>query len=305
MKKMTSIIITISILSFILAGCNFPANAENISNHTDNFQNKIENIQSDGDGKISCTYNETARTYIESMPSDTTNLNGIIFMFHGYGGNAESFSNDTGFNKNALKRNYGVIYINGLPDPLDKTSAIGFNSGISESDIDDIGFVKSLASYYQDKFNISKDRTFAAGFSNGAFMTLRIAMEGSDYFGSVASVAGMMSEKIWNEREIAKPISILQINGTKDDVVPMNLNGTAKYSKAPAIEDVISYFSETMKLEHTETIQLSKKSTLTKYSSDSSKNKVWHVLITDGRHSWPSMESSGFDTNELILDFFE
>ena len=35
-----------------------------------------------------------------------------------------------------------------------------------------------------------------------------------------------------------------QITGEKDDVVPKNSDGSAKYAIVPAIEDVIAYYAE-------------------------------------------------------------
>ena len=50
---------------------------------------------------------------------------------------------------------------------------------------------------------------------------------------------------------------------------------------------------------------LSDKAELTKYSALFNKTQVWSVKIEGGAHEWPSEEIAGFNTNELILDYFD
>lgn len=73
-------------------------------------------------------------------------------------------------------------------------------------------------------------------------MTHRLALEASDTFAAIVSVAGTMPESIWENRLEKCDISVLQITGEKDDVIPQNSNGSANYSKAPAIEEVMEYY---------------------------------------------------------------
>ncbi len=260
--------------------------------------------KTEGNNEYFCEYDGDVRKYLEYAPTDEAKA--ILIMLHGYGNVAESFRTETMMDEVANERGYVVVYVNGMANDNDKTSATGWNSGIGNSDRDDLGFLKTLASYMQDKYKLTREQTFAAGFSNGGFMMYRIAVEGKDCFAGVASVAGMMPEAMWDIKSEASDVSILQINGTKDDVVPMNSNGSAKYSKAPAIEDVMDYFATANLLTDMKKEKLSEKSELIKrYSEDAgTKSKqVWQVLIENGRHSWPEEASCGFNVNALILDF--
>lgn len=271
-----------------------------------NFLVQGMDVKDEGNNEYSCEYDGDVRKYLEYAPEGEAK--GIIFMLHGYGNAAESFRTETKLDEAANERGYVVVYVNGMANDNDKTSATGWNSGIGNSNRDDLGFLKTLASYMQDKYKLTREQTFAAGFSNGGFMMYRIAVEGKDCFAGVASVAGMMPEAMWDIKSEASDVSILQINGTKDDVVPMNSNGSAKYSKAPAIEDVMDYFATANSLTDMKKEKLSEKSELIKrYSEDAgTKSKqVWQVLIENGRHSWPEEASCGFNVNALILDFFD
>lgn len=263
---------------------------------------KIENVVSSDEYAFSCVYQGAIREYIEYAPEEAK---GILFMLHGYGSSAQAFCTDIKMEEDALKRGYAVVYVTGATNKKDSTSGAGWNSGIGESDSDDMGFLEALAGYMQEKYHLTRDNTFAAGFSNGGFMMYRIAVEGQDTFAAVVSVAGMMPEKIWKAKNKTAYISLLQINGTKDDVVPMNSNGTAQNNKAPAIEEVIDYFVSANKLTQKQTEELSEKAELTKYYEEGKTEQVWQVLIKDGRHSWPKENACGFQLNSFILDFLD
>ena len=250
-----------------------------------------------------CSYDGYQHEFITCLPEKTRQAP-LILMLHGYADSAETFRTMTAMEKTAVPRGYAVVYVTGAPDAEAPTSGSGWNSGINESKKDDVGFLKALAKYLQEKYEFDAQRTYVVGFSNGAFMTQRLAMDASDTFCAVASVAGMMPEGVWNRRNEENHIGVLQINGTKDDVVPMQRTGTDKTAKNPAIELVMDYWASSNGLTSSETEALSEKAELIKCSGEGDSH-VWHIIITDGRHSWPDKQLVGFDVNEVILDFFD
>lgn len=249
-------------------------------------------------------YENVSHDFILDLPEQTENAPLIVVM-HGYGGDAEAFRSTIALEKEANASGYAVCYVTGAPSPEDATSANGWNSGIGVSSNNDVDFLCGLANYLCETYSLDSTRVFAAGFSNGAFMTHRLALEANDTFAAVVSVAGMMPESVWNNKIDTCSVGVLQITGEKDDVVPKNSDGSAKFSKAPAIEAVIDYYATMNGLALSETTDIGKKSTLTKYTSDASTKQVWNVFIPDGRHSWPDEQIVGFNTNELIIEFLE
>lgn len=251
----------------------------------ENLELKTIEITTPKDGIIreryTCTYGNTVRSFIVCKAAQSS-PKALVLMLHGYAGSGESFMNDISFDEKAAKKDFVLIFADGISDPDDKTSAPGWNSGIKDSPKDDLGFLKSLVGIFQKKFGISKAKTFAAGFSNGAFMVHRLAVEDTEQFAAVASVAGFLPESVWNRRPEKLSTAFLQINGTKDDVVPMNANGSAKYNKNPAIEDVLEYYR----------------------SANGSADSVKYISIEGGRHSWPEEKFCGFNIDQVLLDFF-
>ena len=264
----------------------------------------LENIVRESDTKISCTFDGIERYFIFDLPEKTEG-EPLVLMLHGYGGSPEGFRATVHFEEQAKAMGYGVVYVAGATNPGDATSSNGWHSGISSTGNRDVEFLVSLAEYLQEEYTFDKERTYAGGFSNGAFMTHRLAMEAGDTFSAVVSVAGMMPARVWETRNRGNNVSVLQISGEKDAVVPKHSDGSAKTAINPAIEDVMEYWANSNGLEFSETYEVGKQSVLKKYGDRKRKEQVWHLFVKGGYHSWPDEESDGFDTNALILDFFE
>jgi len=264
----------------------------------------LTDVEASGDNTYICSYEGVKHDFILDL-SETSEGAPLVVMLHGYGNSAEILRMTTGFEQDANALGYAVVYVTGAPSPEDATSAPGWNSGVGVSSNNDVDFLCGLVNYLCKEYGFDSSRVFAVGFSNGAFMTHRLALEATDTFAAVVSVAGMMPETIWNEKPGQLSVGVFQITGEKDDVVPKNSDGSAKYSKAPAIEDVIDYYVEVNGLTLTDTVDEGKKSTLTKYTSEGSTKQVWNLFVPDGRHSWPEEQIVGFNTNQLILEFLE
>ena len=265
-------------------------------------RNGIENVVPKGNGYYTCTFDGVSHGFIVDLPEKAEG-SPLILMLPGYGGTAESFRLETQFEKEANPLGYTVVYVTGAPDPADKTSAVGWNSGIGRSEKQDVAFLVSLAEYLQQCYRLDSSRTYAAGFSNGAFMAHRLALEAGDTFSAAVSVAGTVSESVWAARPAACSVSLLQITGEKDDVVPKKSDGSFRYAQSPAIEDVISYYAEGLELQ--ETRPVGKGSVLAEYGSSLSGRHVWHLMVKEGRHSWPGERVTGVATSRFILEFLE
>jgi poly(3-hydroxybutyrate) depolymerase len=228
----------------------------------------------------------------------------LIIMLHGYGNSASSFRSTTGFEKDATSQGYTVAWVSGSKNPKVRTSLPEWNSGLGYNNNDDVGFLVSVVDYFQKNYNTSKEKVFAIGFSNGAFMTHRLALEASDVFAGVVSVAGKMPKYVWENKTEKCNINVFQITGEKDNVIPKKIDNSAANAIDPAIEDVIEYYVQANGLEIKEKLKIGN-STLEKYKSNSSEKKIFHLLVDEGNHSWPTEQINGIDTNKLILEFLK
>ncbi len=263
----------------------------------------LEDLTETGDNTYTCSYDGVGHDFILELPEETEGAP-LIVMLHGYGQSASVMKSEVHMEEDAVPKGYAVVYVTGAPDSTDPTSANGWNSGISENENDDVGFIVSLTEYLQDEYGFDKDRTYAAGFSNGAFMMHRLAMDAQDVFSAVVSVCGKMPKSVWDRRYDSNQVGVLQISGEKDDVVPKALDGSATYAYDPGIEDVMQYWADSNGISQCVDESIGKNSTITKYG-DAKGYKVWSVMVKDGHHSWYDEGLTGIDVNGLIIEFFE
>ncbi len=259
--------------------------------------------ETEKNGFYTCDYEGITRKFVLYIPEGVKNAP-LVVMLHGAGGGAERFATDTKMNETADQFKYAIVYAQGLTDPTDRTSNTCWNSGIKDEGNDDTGFLVALAEYLQETYGFRKDATFAAGFSNGAFMMYRLANDAPDTFRAVASVSGTMSGGAWKQRKDTSNVGILQIYGTNDAVVPQGEEDNGMYGDAPAIDGIMEYWKKANGLDKEKSIQLSERATQYCYSSDKTNTLVWYIEIKDGQHSWPTKDLTGVDTNAVILDFF-
>ena len=253
--------------------------------------------------KYSFIVNNVEYTYSIDFPKVVEN-SALVIMVHGMNNTGERMKLDTHFDESANLRGYTVVYVTIAQN---SGSIYGWNSGIAGQGNDDVLFLRRLAEYLEKEYSLDKKRTFAVGFSNGAFMMHRLAMEAADVFEACVSVAGKMPHNVWNNRNKKNHIGFFQITGEKDEVTPKRSDKGASYSYDPLIEDVMDYWAESNGLTVVSMEEIGKGSGLTKWSGKaaSKKAQVWHLLVKNGHHLWAEEELTGINTNELILDFFD
>ena len=290
-KPLAAVVLLLSLFFF---SCAAAADASEVLS-------EVEHLK---ENSFSCRFDGVKHKFILDLPEKTEGAP-LVLMLPGYGNTAESFRTTVHFEQEANARGYGVAWVTGARNPNDPLSSIGWNSGIGTEGNDDIAFLTALAEYLQKEYSFDAHRTFAAGFSNGAFMVHRLAMEAVDTFSACVSVAGLMPLKIWDSRRERSDVSFFQISGEMDDVVPKNSDGSAEFAKDPAIEDVVDYWAESNGLDLCGSETIGNGSVLTMYCGEQTANQVWSLLVKNGRHSWPDVKLNGIDANSLILDFFD
>ena len=271
---------------------------------------KLENITQVYKNRFTCSFDGINHDFIIDFPDNFQNqLNQnhpLVILLPGAGNTAEAFRTTIHFEKEANARGYAAVYVTGARNKNQPTGTIGWNSGITDDGNDDVSFLVALTEYLQEEYSFDKKRTYAAGFSNGGFMIHKLAMEAGHTFAACVSVAGKMTQKVWEDKNKKNSVGLFQISGEKDNTVPKKSDNSARFSKDPAIEDVMDYWAQSNKLKFSDTIEIGAASTLTKWSGKKKNQKqVWHLFVKDGHHAWPTEKNNKIDTNTLILDFFD
>ena len=264
----------------------------------------LEDISPTAPNCYSCTYDGVKHDFIVDLPEKPEG-SPLVIMLPGSGGTAESFRLDTQFHETACPAGYTVVYVTGAQDPKDSKSAVAWNYDGKKDGNNDTGFLKALAHFVHNEFLTDSNRCYVAGFSNGAFMCHRLALEASDTFSAVIAVAGTMSADTWEHRHEGCTVSLFQIAGEMDNVIPRQENGNTQHSLFPAVEKVINHYTVANGLNAVDVDKIGKGSTLTKYTGTSDGNQVWFLLVNEGRHSWSAENVTGISTNKLVLEFLE
>lgn len=136
---------------------------------------------------------------------------GTVVVLHG-GGRRESgasIASSVGFDDQAAARRLIAVY----PDARGGTFHAGSCCGTRPTRGDDVRFVVRLLDVVQRRYPVDAGRTFATGFSNGAFLAYRLACQQSGRFLGVASVAGT---ELLRRCRPERPVSVLHIHGRDD-----------------------------------------------------------------------------------------
>ena len=152
-----------------------------------------------------------SRSVIIQAPSvlDAATKYPLVFAFHGGGGNNNH-------------------WVNTLKQFTDSGAFIGiypqghlnfWNLGPEPSTADDVAFVNIIVETLLTYTNVDSEKIFAIGASNGAGMVNTLAAK-TQHFKAIAPVATQLIRSIDISQQ-TKPVSIFQINGAQDNVIPI------------------------------------------------------------------------------------
>ena len=268
-----------------------------------------DNTQVDEDGIITglqtktLTHDNVNRNYLVYIPDsyDSEIDYPLMFVFHGFGGIATQFINSADMRDLAESNNFIVVYPQGLD--LGGTGShwnCSNPSADNKSDVDDIGFIENLIDQLiVDYPVIDSKRIYAAGYSNGGFMSYYLACN-SKKFAAIGSVAGPMLDDSYKSCNANFPTAMINIHGTNDFDVPYD--GNTYYPSIPEVVDWWKNFNNTPN----EDLLTNQDGSIEqyKYYNDAGDIYVEHIKIIGGDHYWDDkLNYDGKNTSGLIWDF--
>lgn len=90
--------------------------------------------------------------------------------------------------------------------------------GMGTSTVDDSGYLAAVIGDVQAAYNVDPKRIFVVGFSNGGFMSYRMACDHADTIAAIVSISGA---SFLDPAACApsQPVNVLEIHGTDDDTI--------------------------------------------------------------------------------------
>lgn len=226
---------------------------------------------------------------------------GLVVALHGRGSSAAEMRAVTQLETYAAEEGLAVVYPNGMDGGWGDDT---FTTPTRPQGDEDVRFLDDLIDTLQAEPGIDDDgRVGVVGFSNGASMALRYAVERPDDVRAVVSIAGQLPrDPAVRPRPDAEPVPLLGFYGTADPLrsydngIPEPPNRQPGQS-TPTLStpDTIAAFVGTMPAdgEPSESDTVADDGTrlrTERWAGDDGDGGravvVWHTII-DGGHTWP------------------
>lgn len=239
------------------------------------------------------------RTYWLHIPTNVKPDAPLVVVLHGYASKAKYIMDYSKMNDIADREAFVVVYPQGTVDLEGNTF---FNVGYDfhkDSSVDDVSFIRQLVQDLRRRYDLSSDKIFATGMSNGGDMSYMLACTSSDIFKAFATVAGVLMKEIRDSCNTEAPIPLFEIHGTTDDIslYEGDMDNSDGYG---AYLDVISstcFFVRANKLTKKSITRLENKDLsdgssviFERHYSDDNNRQVWLYIIEGGGHHWPGAQ---------------
>jgi polyhydroxybutyrate depolymerase len=238
------------------------------------------------DGTWMLQVGSAARTVEAHVPKsyDPTKPTALVINFHGYTSNGMQQAAVSNMSAKADSANFVVVYPEGTGSPT------GFNAGAccgpaAQNMVDDIGLTRAIITEANSRLCLDGKRVFVTGFSNGGFMSHRIACELADVVAAIAPVSGVLGIPPASCTP-ARPIAIMDFHGMSDNTVPYNGDPQSGW---PSVLDTIAAWAKRDQCTDATPTQTYSKGDVTcaTYQHCAAGVEVTLCTVSDGGHAWP------------------
>jgi polyhydroxybutyrate depolymerase len=205
----------------------------------------------------------------------------LVVVLHGGGGSAASIRAQA--RPQIFAQEYGAI----VAYPQAENAAWGVNPDRST---DDVGFITALVDHLIEEWGVRPGEVYAAGYSMGAEMSYRLAVEAPEVFAAIAPVAGNFifpPESL----EPAVPVSVVGVVGLAD--------------RAVANAGSLDLWRELLDCQVAAPVVDADADHITRIDATCPDgSEVVEYRLEAVPHTWPNEQAHGFDTNTAIWEFF-
>jgi polyhydroxybutyrate depolymerase len=213
----------------------------------------------------------------------------LVLALHGRPSSPSGVRDDSGLDATADVEGFLVAY------PAGDNSA--WNGLDCCAGPDDVGFLKALVADLVEGWGVDPTRVYATGFSAGANMAYRLAVEAPDVFAAIAPVSGGFfggpadTDKTYRPRS---PVPVVTILGEADRWAQTSLGGLERWRG-----NLRCTAGKPTWYDRGKTV-----SRVAATCADGS--EVVAYTVTDMGHIWPGADDSlGIDANRVIWEFFD
>ncbi|KGF73636.1 hypothetical protein DO97_16860 [Neosynechococcus sphagnicola sy1] len=155
------------------------------------------------------THNYYLYTPTSYNPNNPTPL---VLVFHGAGGRGDRMALKTGMNQVANREGFIVAYPNASGE---------FWVGQEGTPVrSEVIFISALLDTLMQTKHVDPNRIYAAGTSNGGFLTQFLACNMSDKIAAFAAISATLPVALQQSCNPPRAVPIMMIGGTEDQLVP-------------------------------------------------------------------------------------
>jgi polyhydroxybutyrate depolymerase len=209
----------------------------------------------------------------------------VVLNFHGLTENADLQNTLSKMDDKSDAAGFIAVHPNGVGNSWNAGWCCG---QAAQQMVDDVGFVGAILDQLEAELCVDAHRVFAAGMSNGAFLSHRLGCEMSDRIAAIAPVAGVL---VLASCAPKRPMPVIGFHGTSDALVPYNGSTLESFASAPdtyagwAARDGCG----------TTTMQTynNQDSSCVTYQNCPTNVDVTFCTVQKGGHTWPGGSSTG------------
>lgn len=252
----------------------------------------------------------------------------LVIFLHGAGGSASQAMRQTGLGGLAVRAGFIAVFPEGLAGPAGQESGglQTWNAWMCcgyarDARIDDVGYLAALIARLKAEHPVDPRRIHLAGFSNGAMLASRFALERPGIAASIASVAGYLPCDAQTPQE---PLPVLVIHGNHDQVARFGPTvahpRTGRYCEDFPAKAQVEFWVRGMRLAaRPQQVQDGRKGRVRveRYGPDRKGGRalVEFVIVKGGGHAWPGGPRERYrycdlptpdpDATALLWEFFK
>jgi polyhydroxybutyrate depolymerase len=159
----------------------------------------------------------------------------LVLMLHGYSASGAIEEAYLNFTPLSDSRGFIYAYADGSVDALGQRfwNATDGCCDLFHTGVDDSSYLSSVITEIEARYAVDSKRVYVFGHSNGGFMAYRMACDHADQITAIASLAGAMWDDV-TKCTPSRPVSVLEIHGTADIVIPYNGGSVAGMKPFPS-----------------------------------------------------------------------
>lgn len=259
------------------------------------------------------------RRYILHIPDsfDGTTAAPLVIFLHGGGGNAESAQNFTNFNTVSDESGFIMAYPQAFFESTNDSYVWADGRGLAPDKvgIDDVDYINSLTISLLEEYNIDPSRVYLCGFSNGSFLTQRIAFESNELYAAMGTLGGTMSVSQFSNGNPGRAIPMMYVFGTEDPLVPYEgglVSNNPDFEEVVSVEAAVDFWIENNECDNAlppaslPDIVPNDNSTVTiyEYVDGINGSSVIFYRVEGAGHTWPGVAVPGQESlGATNLDF--